>query len=180
MSKTCTKCLIEKPLSEFHKGRGYKDGHKNSCKSCDKEKSQLRYLANKDKVSKRNKVWVDENKDRKREINLRSSRKNSAQRYSYLKVWREINKDKVRCHNSNYRASKQNATPLWLSEQQWTQISDVYILARECETLTGDRYHVDHIVPLNGEHVCGLHVPWNLQVLPADINIRKSNKAAFG
>ena len=67
------------------------------------------------------------------------------------------------------------ATPPWLNYDHKQEIEFTYSLAKECELLTGDQYHVDHIVPLQGENVCGLHVPWNLQVLPADINLKKSN-----
>jgi hypothetical protein len=74
-----------------------------------------------------------------------------------------------------YHASKLNATPNWLTQEHHDQIKLIYAHAKECELLTGDKYHVDHIVPLQGENVSGLHVPWNLQVLPADINIKKSN-----
>jgi 5-methylcytosine-specific restriction endonuclease McrA len=68
-----------------------------------------------------------------------------------------------------------NSTPAWLTEEQKQQIKDTYWLAQDLKATTGEEYHVDHIVPLKGENVSGLHVPWNLQVLPADLNLRKSN-----
>ena len=68
------------------------------------------------------------------------------------------------------------ATPKWLNPEQKQQIVDIYEHMRDCRAVTGEDYHVDHIVPLGGENICGLHVPWNLQVLPAYVNISKSNK----
>lgn len=68
------------------------------------------------------------------------------------------------------------ATPKWLTKEQKQQIVDIYDHMRDCRATTGEDYHVDHIVPLRGDTVCGLHVPWNLQVLPADVNISKSNE----
>lgn len=71
---------------------------------------------------------------------------------------------------------RKEATPKWLTAEQRNKIIATYDHMRDCRIITGEDYHVDHIVPLRGENVCGLHVPWNLQVLPADVNIDKSNK----
>lgn len=73
------------------------------------------------------------------------------------------------------KKSVKQATPKWLSAEDKAKIISVYLHARDCQAVTGEPYHVDHIIPLKGETVCGLHVPWNLCVLPADVNIRKSN-----
>ena len=67
------------------------------------------------------------------------------------------------------------ATPSWLTSEQKQDIAAIYEHMRDCRAVTGEDYHVDHIVPLKGEVVCGLHVPWNLQVIPAYVNMSKSN-----
>lgn len=61
------------------------------------------------------------------------------------------------------------ATPPWLTEQQIDAMREIY---RQCPP----DYHVDHIVPLKSPLVCGLHVPWNLQHLPAGPNMSKGNR----
>jgi hypothetical protein len=75
-----------------------------------------------------------------------------------------------------YTTNKLNATPKWLTKEHLNQIESFYWLAKLQYELTDEKYHVDHIVPLKGKTVCGLHVPWNLQVIPALENISKGNK----
>jgi hypothetical protein len=77
------------------------------------------------------------------------------------------------------KKSVKQATPKWLSAEDKSKIISIYLHARDCQAVTGEPYHVDHIIPLQGETVCGLHVPWNLCVLPAEVNIRKSNKTCL-
>ena len=87
--------------------------------------------------------------------------------------YRAANKDKVRHHRAIRRASLMKAKPPWLTKDQKRQIVEVYAEAIRLTNETGVQHHVDHIVPLRGKTVCGLHVPWNLRAIPADVNQRR-------
>lgn len=143
--KTCGQCKTEKEFSAFHKRKASLDGYAATCKDCHKEYKKSYYLKNKDKIKKQ------------------------------LSDYYSSNKSKFIMYSRERRGYTSKATPDWLTEEHRQQIEDFYWLAKDLETVTGEPYHVDHIVPLKGKNVSGLHVPWNLQVLPADVNIRKGN-----
>jgi hypothetical protein len=204
--KYCKKCDSTKPLSEFGKHKRRKDGLSLWCKSCksaydaeyrqknkeaiSKSKAEW-YQNNREHCDQKTKRWVSENKGRRKEIVNQSYQNNRESKLKYskeyrqsnpkvcadrIKNWEARNPDRVRAKNARRRVAKLNAEPSWLTQEQQDQITFLYGVAKDCELMTGDKYHVDHIVPLQGKDVCGLHVPWNLQVLPADINQAKSNK----
>ena len=74
------------------------------------------------------------------------------------------------------RVSKLNRTPKWITKEDLDAIKHIYIVANQFSKSFGIEYHVDHIIPLQGKLVSGLHVPSNLQITPATDNIKKGNK----
>ena len=89
--------------------------------------------------------------------------------------WMKQNPDKVNATNAKRRAFKLQRTPKWLTQKHLDDISHFYKQARELTKTTGIIHHVDHIIPLKGKTVSGLHVPSNLQVIPASDNCSKGN-----
>lgn len=98
-------------------------------------------------------------------------------RPSSFRAWEKTPKGKQakKVRRAAYDRRNRQATPKALTKEQRQQIAGIYEHMRDCRAVTGEDYHVDHIVPLMGENICGLHVPWNLQVLPAYVNQAKSN-----
>lgn len=95
----------------------------------------------------------------------KKSKKGKANQSKYQKR----NRGTINAKTARRRAKKLLATPSWLTDIHFEQIKQFYI---NCPR----DYEVDHIIPLQGDNVCGLHVPWNLQLLPLSLNRAKSNK----
>lgn len=74
--------------------------------------------------------------------------------------------------------SVRQATPLWLTELDDLFIKEIYSLAVLRSRCLGIKYEVDHIIPLHGKNVCGLHVPSNLQLMESSENLKKRNHYA--
>lgn len=95
--------------------------------------------------------------------------------------WGKENPDKVKKYNTgpdkNYLTAKRRAA-LKYATVSWANLVEIrklYKKAKEIEAITGVPHEVDHIVPLQGANVCGLHVEYNMQVIPASENRKKSN-----
>ena len=105
--------------------------------------------------------------------------RNRAKELENNRKYKEANPEKVKALKAvdaaKQRVSKAQRFLPWLSNQQKEEIKDWYYAAQELSKIFPWKLHVDHIVPLRGSNVSGLHVPWNLQLLPAKVNYRKRN-----
>lgn len=125
---------------------------------------------------KRVRAWNEANKERRRVVALQWREKNRDKVCATAKRGRQKDPARECAKVMRRHASKMNATPKWLSQDQHDEMLKIYRQASVTSAFFGARFHVDHVVPLRGAEVCGLHVPWNLQIIPAVENHRKSNR----
>lgn len=85
---------------------------------------------------------------------------------------------RVKACKIKYETKRESATPKWVTDSDMLAMNDIYKEARRLTRETGIRHQVDHIIPINGEKVSGLHVPQNLQILTQAENVSKSNRYA--
>lgn len=115
--------------------------------------------------------------ERNREaVIARAQARDVAKISEYKATYKERNPDLYKELVSMRRRRFRLATPKWLSAEQKMEIRLKYRLAIELSRRTGIRHAVDHIIPIQGEEICGLHVPWNLDVITQEQNLKKSNK----
>ena len=130
-----------------------------------REANRLYRLNNEDKIKEINKLYRLNNKDKIKEINRLYRLNNKQKRKQTLILTRLNNPHTQRAITAKYRASQLKATPKFANLKK---IKEIY---KNCPK----GYHVDHIVPLQGKEVCGLHVEYNLQYLTKSENLSKSN-----
>lgn len=112
--------------------------------------------------------WKAANPEKHAKQQSRQHERNKDERNAYVAQWKRDNWDTYKNYMYARKDRVKQATP------SWVDLKEIERIYRECP----EGYHVDHIEPIKGKNVSGLHVPWNLQYLPAIENLRKSNKRA--
>lgn len=156
--KSCTICKVSKSLDLFNKRGGQEKGYRSFCKTCQADKDAKRY--NPEKRRQQYLSKHDEEKELRKEYYSR-------------------NKDKYYINKTNRRAQALKATPLWFDEFDSFVLSEAYSLCRSRLECTGLKWEVDHIVPLQGENVCGLHWHKNWRVITQFDNRSKGNRYEY-
>lgn len=138
--------------------RSYREGNREALIA----RSRRYYAENREAALNRQRQYYDNNR---------------SARVRYTLLWCKANPEAARAAWAARRAARLNATPPWVNR---AEIVAIYAEAARLAAETGIAHHVDHIVPLQNEFVCGLHVPWNLRAIPAGENLSKSNRLIQG
>ena len=172
--KHCAKCDSDKPDLEFallNSGKRYA-----TCRECKSAAKRTWAIANKSHVAAYKKAYESTHKDKKAACDARCYLRHRERIIGRVASWTKENLEKVRPYQASYQSARRDhvdrATPAWADHDS---IVEIYRRAAELKKTDGIERHVDHIVPIRGRNVCGLHVPANLQILTAAENRRKFN-----
>jgi len=201
--KLCRSCEINKPREMFTLSKRAKDGLQTYCKACYAARAAAHRLKNPDVIRETNRKSKQANKDgiaeykrryrannpeKVKESRRASYAKNRESELSKARIYKENNKQDLakraadrlkdspylnRYYRSLRRATEKRARPIWFSPEK---ARDLYRQAKDLTDSTGEQWHVDHIVPLTSDLVCGLHWHGNMQVITGSENQSKSNR----
>jgi len=200
--KRCCRCRTEFPATPEYFSRQRRrgiEGFTSQCKQCRKKMWQVQYERHRDKLIARSTETTRERRldPAKRatenvasKLAARERLKDPTEREKHraqVRGWFRNNRDRVnqlpsrakpiRAHYAmRYAADKLKATPPWADLEK---IKERYFEAARLTEETGVPHEVDHEIPLRNPRVCGLHVHFNLRVVPQAINRAKSNSFIF-
>lgn len=135
------------------------------------------YHANKERISALRKQTRETYPERFTKYNQLYLQRHSEKAKIRAEKYRKQNLSAVSARTRKYQLSLRKRVPSWLTEKDWVSIKGQYAMAAWLNlTMFGARYEVDHIIPLNGKNVSGLHTPNNLQIVQRKVNRSKGNK----
>ena len=182
------------PLKDPEARKAYLREYAAKNKEAARERLSAWRLANPEKVVEQNKRYAKKHPNVLKEKALRYKVKNielvRERDAKASKEYRAANKQKVALSKQVYaqknkhiinasvarrKAAKLQRTPKWLTDFDKLKIQCIYSIAAMLTRVNNEPWHVDHILPLQGELVSGLHVPSNLQPMRGIENSSKSN-----
>jgi hypothetical protein len=128
---------------------------------------------NPEKVKALLQSWVKANPEKMKGYMQKASKAWHERNPDYQSNFYKANKERYVAARARRRAAQESATPTWLTAIDKAMIQEMYDVSEARYIQTGIKHHVDHIVPINGKGVAGMHVPWNLQVITAHENLSK-------
>jgi len=164
--KLCIKCNLLKSIDLFQKKSNSYDGLQCWCRSCMREYKINWSKNNPEKIKMYSKKAYKNNAAKIKIGKAKWYRKHIKEQKARVLKWQKNHPGKVNAANVAYQAAKLKRTPVWADKKS---IQEFYILASK------NNMHVDHIIPLRGKLVSGLHILENLQLLPSTDNHQKSN-----
>jgi hypothetical protein len=190
--KIITKQLaMEQGLKHYFTGKPCKHGHienrlvsNRGCVTCLSNRTFNWKQLNKESLSKYRKDYHLANLEDQREKGRIRANKYYYENYEVVtekqrvfgRLYSKENPHIYQISNAKRRAARLSRTPIWLTDADHAEIKHIYEVAAKRTKKTGIQWHVDHIIPLRGKNVSGLHVPRNLKVITASQNYRKGNK----
>lgn len=172
--RACTRC--GSTANEFGKCSKVSDGKASTCKACQREVFRLKYASD-ERLRLRSKQsaadWARANPGASRAKVRKYQASNPEAVRASQRRYRDANRSAVYAKNAVRAYAQKKAVPGWANRQA---MREIYRHAKQLTKETGTKFVVDHVVPLRGEFVCGLHVETNLQIMSAEANLRKSNR----
>lgn len=168
-TKACRDCGETKPLSEFHRHPQCRGGREHICKECRRLRSERWVKANPEKPRQYTAAYRAAHPESR-------ARENDQRRQQYEQspqAIRERNRAYYRAHKAKFLARNSRRRDL-IKERTpgWADLKAIEAFYAACPP----GFHVDHVIPLRGKTVSGLHVITNLQYLPATANLKKGNR----
>lgn len=172
--KKCFDCDQVKPLEEFYKDKGTKDGRQNQCKACHAEYKRQWHEANREQRLEYSRQWREANRERRREYLRQWYQANREKHQEYNRQWKRANPDKVRAKNALRRARKRQAVTEEFTSEDLVRIWGEDPVCTYCQERPAE--HWDHFVPLSKG---GRHSVHNLFPACAPCNLTKNAKHPY-